>query len=170
MRICSKILLTLSAPEMNSIMKKLLSLVLLATVMFACEEGVVITVPAGSSYAFDMNANAVNSAQNNQTTVSQTVDVTTLVDEDSEQIESIKLDKLTYELSGYNNTSGDVVLMDLTISTKLNDTENPIMSLSGLVVENTGVVLAFEDCYPSSSLRVAWELTASIAQPTTGGG
>jgi len=136
-------------------MKKVLSLVLLVLMMSACEEGVVITVPASSSYSFTMPRNTINADANNEFSGSQTVDVTQFFDEDSEQIESIKLDKLVYEVSGYNNTSGDLVLMDLTIQTQLNGNTNDILIISGLVVENSGEVLAFEDGNPSSALSAA---------------
>lgn len=187
-------------------MKKVLSLVLLALMVFACEEGVVITVPASSSYSFTMPQSQINADPDNVFSGSQTVDITQFFNEDAEQIESIKLDKLVYEISGYNNTSGDLVLMDLTIQTRVNGNTNDILVISGLVVENTGEVLAFEDGNPSSALSAAqvaslesimdnlqpfemivtgdftqdidsdfdvsisWDITASVAQPSTGGG
>lgn len=186
-------------------MKKL-SIILLVLVVLACENGLVITVPASSSVSFTVPASQVNSDPDNVYSGSQEVDVTNFVDEDSEQIESIKLDKLVYEVSNYTNTSGDLVLMDLSIATRLNGTTTPILVISGLVVENTGEVLAFEDGNPNSALsaaqvaslesimdnlvpfdlivttdftqgidgdfdvRMAWDITVSVAQPAAGGG
>ena len=142
-------------PLYQSIMKKLLLLLLLA-VMMSCEDGVVITVPASSSVSFTMPANQINADPDNNYSASQTVDIANFVNEDAEQIESIKLDRLVYEVSGYNNTSGDLVLMDLTISTKLGENDpNDVLVITGLVVENTGEVLAFEDGNPSSALSAA---------------
>ncbi len=190
----------------RTIMKKVLSLVLLAFMVFACEEGVVITVPASSSYSFTMPQGQINSAPDNVFSGTQTIDITQFFNEDAEQIESIKLDKLVYEVSGYNNTSGDLVLMDLIIQTKVNGNTNDILTIFGLVVENTGEVIAFEDGNPASALSAAqvaslesimdnlqpfeitvtgdftqdvdddldisigWDITASVAQPSTGGG
>ena len=187
-------------------MRTVLSLVLLFLLDVACEEGVVIPVPAGDNINFIMSRSIVNSDPDNVLSAATTVDVTSFVNEDAEQIESIKLDKLTYEVSGYNNTSGNLVLMDLSIATRLNGTTTPILVISGLVVENTGTVLAFEDGNPSSALsaaqvaslesimdnltpfemvvtgdftdeidddfnvNLAWEVTVSVSQPTTGGG
>ena len=45
--------------------------------------------------------------------------------------------------------------MDLSIATRLNGTTTPILVISGLVVENTGIVLAFEDGNPESVLSAA---------------
>lgn len=95
-------------------MKRLLPFLLLLFV-FACEDGLIITVPASSSYTFSIPSSQVNAASDNVFTGSKEVDITQFFNEDAEQIESIKLDKLVYELSGYNNTSGGLVLMDLVI-------------------------------------------------------
>ena len=135
-------------------MKRLIALIILLT-LIACDEGVLITVPASSSVSFTMAANIVNSDPDNVQSASSQIDVAGFVNEDSEQIESIKLDKLTYELSRYNDTSGDIVLVDLSIATRLNGTTTPILVISGLVVENTGIVLAFEDGNPESVLSAA---------------
>lgn len=133
----------------------MLSLVMLVLLVFACEEGVVITVPASSSYSFTMPSSAINADADNIFSGSQEVDITQFFNEDAEQIESIKLDKLVYEVSGYNNTSGDLVLMDLIIQTRVNGNTNDILVITGLVVENTGEVLAFEDGNPESALSAA---------------
>lgn len=187
-------------------MKKVLSLALLFLVVMACEEGVVITVPASSSYAFTMPSSQINADPDNVYSGSQEVDITQFFNEDAEQIESIKLDKLVYEVSNYNNTSGNLVLMDLTIQTRINGNTTDILTIFGLVVENTGEVLAFEDGNPASALsaaqvaslesimdnlqpfemivtgdftddidgdfdvRIAWDITASVAQDTGTGG
>ncbi len=45
--------------------------------------------------------------------------------------------------------------MDLTIQTRLNGSTNHILIISGLVVENSGEVIAFEDGNPASSLSAA---------------
>ena len=186
-------------------MKRLLPLLLLLFV-FACEDGVVITVPASSSYTFSIPSSQVNADSDNFFSGSKEVDITQFFNEDSEQIESIKLDKLTYEVSGYNNTSGNLVLMDLTIQTKVNGTTTDVLTIFGLLVENTGEIIAFEDGNPASALSaaqvaslesimdnlqpfdmiisadftddidgdfdvsIAWDITASVAQPSTGGG
>ena len=185
-------------------MKKL-SIILLAIIVLACENGLVITIPASSSYSFNVDSSTVNSDPDNVASGSQQVDITQFFDENSEQIESIKLDKLVYEISNYNNTSGNLVLMDLTIQTRLNGNTNDILTIFGLVVENTGEVIAFEDGNPASALsaaqvaslesimdniepfdlivttdftddidsnmtvRIAWDITASVAQDTGGG-
>ncbi|OEK05427.1 hypothetical protein [Roseivirga misakiensis] len=186
-------------------MKKL-SLLLVLLIFMACEEGVIITVPASSSYSFTMPSSQINAADDNVFSGSQVVDITQFFNEDAEQIESIKLDKLTYEVSGYSNNSGNLVLMDLSIATRLNGTTTEILVITGLVVENTGEVIAFEDGNPASALSAAqvaslesimdnlqpfdiivtgdftddidgdfdvsisWDITASVAQPSTGGG
>jgi len=187
-------------------MRKVFSLVLLVLMASACEEGVVITVPASSSYSFTMPSSQINAASDNLFSGTQEVDITQFFNEDAEQIESIKLDKLTYEVSNYNNTSGNLVLMDLTIQTSVNGTTNDILTIFGLIVENTGEIIAFEDGNPASALsaaqvaslesimdnlqpfqmivtgdftddidgdfdvNIAWDITASVAQPSTGGG
>lgn len=43
--------------------------------------------------------------------------------------------------------------MDLTIQTRLNGSTNHILIISGLVVENSGEVIAFEDGNPASSCQ-----------------
>lgn len=136
-------------------MKKVFSLVLLLVFIFSCEEGVVITVPASSSYEFTVPSGIVNSDPDNIFEGSQTVDITQFFTEDSEQIESIKLDKLVYEVSGYDNNSNNVVLMDFKIQTKINGNVTDILVIEGLVVGNTGQVVAFEDGNPSSQLSAA---------------
>lgn len=136
-------------------MKKALSLVLLVLMVFACEDGVVITVPASSSYSFTIPNGPVNSQPDNLFSGTQTVDISQFFNEDAEQIESIKLDKLVYEVSGYDNSSGNVVLMDLKIQTSINGTTTDILVISGLLVENTGEIIAFEDGNPASALSAA---------------
>lgn len=135
-------------------MKKLLPFILLLFV-FACEDGINIVVPASSSVSFTLPKAEVNAANDNISSVTTSVDLTQFITEDAEQIESIKLDKFTYELSGYNNTSGGLVLMDLTIQTRLNGNTNDILTIFGLVVENTGKIIAFEDGNPESALSAA---------------
>ncbi|MFY0592840.1 hypothetical protein [Roseivirga sp.] len=186
-------------------MKKL-SLLLVLLLFMACEDGIIITVPASSSYSFAMPSSQINADPDNLFSGSETVDITQFFDEDAQQIESIKLDKLVYEVSNYENTSGNLVLMDLTIQTKVNGNTNDILTIFGLVVENTGEIIAFEDGNPASALSaaqvaslesimdnlepfemivtgdftddidgdfdisIAWDITASVAQPTSGGG
>ena len=135
-------------------MKRFFTLIILL-VLIACDEGLIITVPNQSSFPFTMLASAVNSDPDNVSTVSQEVDVSQFFNENSEQIESIKLNKLIYEISGYENTSGNLVLMDLTIQTRLDGNTNDILVLTGLVVENTGQVIAYEDGNPESALSAA---------------
>ncbi len=185
-------------------MKKCFSLMLLLVFALACEDGLIITVPASSSYSVNMPSSTINSSPDNLFEGSREVDITTFFTEDSEQIESIKLDKLIYEVSDYTNTSGNLVLMDLTIQTRLNGNTTDILVISGLVVENTGEVIAFEDGNPASALsaaqvaslesimdnlqpfeliikadftddvdgdftvKVAWDITASVSQDTGG--
>lgn len=185
-------------------MKKCFSLMLLMIFALACEDGVVITVPASSSYSVNMPSSVINAEPDNLFSGSREVDISQFFTEDSEQIESIKLDKLTYEVSDYVNTSGNLVLMDLTIQTSLNGTTTDILTIFGLVVENTGEIIAFEDGNPASALsaaqvaslesimdnlqpfeliikadftddvdgdftvKVAWDITASVTQDTGG--
>lgn len=185
-------------------MKKYFSLLLLMIFAMACEDGLVITVPASSSYSVNMPSSVINAEPDNLFSGSREVDISQFFTEDSEQIESIKLDRLIYEVSDYTNTSGDLVLMDLAIQTSLNGTTTDIMTIFGLVVENTGEVIAFEDGNPASALsaaqvaslesimdnlepfeliisadftddvdgdftvKVAWDITASVSQDTGG--
>lgn len=187
-------------------MKKFSIILLIVFALFSCENGLIIIVPASSSFDFTMPSAQINADPDNIVSVSQVVDVSTFFTEDSEQIESIKLDKMVYEVSNYNNTSGDLVLMDLLIQTELDGTTTDILVITGLVVENTGEILAFEDGNPNSALsaaqvaslesimdnvapfnlivtadctqavdgdfdvRVAWDISASVAQPADDGG
>lgn len=136
-------------------MKKYFSLLLLLVFAMACEDGLVITVPASSSYSVTMPSAAINAEPDNKFSGTREVDVSQFFTEDSEQIESIKLDKLIYEVSDYVNTSGNVVLMDLKIQTSINGTVTDILVVDGLLVENSGEVVAFEDGNPSSALSAA---------------
>lgn len=185
-------------------MKKCFSLLLLMIFALACEDGVIITVPASSSYSVNMPSSVINAEPDNLFSGSREVDISQFFTEDSEEIESIKLDKLTYEVSDYVNTSGNLVLMDFTVQTSLNGTTTDILAISGLVVENTGEVIAFEDGNPASALsaaqvaslesimdnlepfeliivadftddvdgdftvKIAWDITASVSQNTGG--
>ncbi len=135
-------------------MKKLIVFLLFLGLM-ACDEGIVITVPASASFTFNMPSSAINADADNIYSGSRTVDIGNFFNEDAEQIESIKLDKLVYELSGYENTSGDLVLMDFTIQTNINGSVTDILNITGLVVENTGKVIAYEDGNPSSVMSAA---------------
>lgn len=136
-------------------MKKKLLLLLVPLLFWACDEGVTITIPASSSYSFTMSSAVANADPDNLLSITQEVDVTSFLDENGEQIESIKLDKMVYEVSGYNNTSGNLVLMDLKIQTRLNGNTTDILTIFGLVVENTGEIIAFEDGNPASALSAA---------------
>ena len=139
--------------------KSLILTCLVATLIFfsSCEEDVTasISVPANFSVTFPVLAETVNADPDNLLSGSQTVDVANLVDADGNQIESIKIDKLTYELSGYNNTSGNFVLADITINTVVDGNDVPILAITGFIVENTGTLLLFEDGNPESALSAA---------------
>lgn len=188
----------------NALMKKYFSLLVLLIFAMACEDGVIITVPASSSYSVTMPSSVINSNADNFFSGSREVDITQFFSEDAEQIESIKLDKFTYEIADYTNTSGDVVMMDLAIQTRISGNTTEIMAVSGLVLANTGEVLAFEEGNPASLLnaaqvaslesimdnlepfelivtanfsgdvdgdftvKVAWDITASVSQDTGG--
>lgn len=132
---------------------------ILSLVLWSCEElgidPIKITVPAEASYSFDMPKVTINADDDNRATISETVDIANLIDENANQIESIKLDKMTYEVSGYDNTSGDVVLADIIIQTRANGNVTDILFLTGLVLENTGEIVAYEDGNPSSVLSAA---------------
>ena len=137
-------------------MRKVLPFIILLTAVFACEDGLLITSPASRDYTFTMPSGDINASATNAYSESREVDVTQFFSEESGTIESIKLDKLTYQVSGYNNTSGDVVLMDLLIETQLGTNDpNTVLNITGLVVENTGLVIAFEDGNPESALSAA---------------
>ena len=137
-------------------MRKLLSLGFLFVLFLSCDEGVVITSPTSRTFEFVLTDNEVNSDPNNEVVRERLVDVNQFFTEEGGQIESVKLDELKYTISGYNNTSGDVVLMDLKMETRINNGDpNPILQLTGLVVENTGEVIAFEDGNPESVLSAA---------------
>lgn len=136
-------------------MKKLLFLFVLALSVFACEDGIVIKVPTSFTVDYTLPSSAVNSEPNNQFSASREVDLVDFVSEDSEAIQSIKLDKLVYEVSNYNNTSGNVVTMDLIIQTRIDGNTTDILNLTGLVVGNSGEVVAFEDGNPTSLLSAA---------------
>lgn len=136
-------------------MKKYFSLMLLFVFAMACEDGVVISVPASSSYSFTMPSATINAQPDNLFAGSREVDVSSFFNEESERIESIKLDKFVYEVSDYDNTSGNVVMMDMSIGTRINGTTTDILTITGLVVGNTGEIVAFEDGNPASVLNAA---------------
>lgn len=135
-------------------MKKL-SLLLLVLLIAACDEGVVITVPVTSSISAVLPASVINAQADNLFEASEEVDISSLVNEESESIETIALDKLVYELSGYDNTSGNAVSIDLTIQTRIGTTITDILVLTDLLVGNTGVVVAYEEGVTGSLLSAA---------------
>lgn len=135
-------------------MKKL-SVLLLVLLIAACDEGLTIKIPASDSVSAVMPSSVINAEPNNLFEESKTVDLATLIDEDAQSIQSIKLDKLSYTVSGYDNTSSNGVMMDLTLQTRLGATITDILVVTGLVVANSGEIVAFEDGNPVSALNAA---------------
>ena len=71
-------------------MKKSLLLLALFFGLMACEDGgLIITVPASSSFDFTISRSVVNSDPDNVFSGSETVDITSFFNEDSEQIRAL---------------------------------------------------------------------------------
>ena len=87
----------------SRIMKKFIPFLALLLV-FACDDGLIIQVPASSSVSFTLPSAVVNADDNNAASVTEVVDLANFVTEDAEQIESIKLDKFVYEVKDYSYT------------------------------------------------------------------
>ncbi len=135
--------------------KTLLLLSIVSLALFGCgEAGVELDVTKGSTVTIQISRNLVNSDVDNFFSTTQTVN---FADDDFEEYigdaESVIIDKLTYQFKDYNNISGDLVLMDITLGT--GSPNNSILDVFGLVVENTGTVLAYETGNPESALSAA---------------
>ena len=136
-------------------MKKIVSLFILLLFALSCdEEGVLITVPSTGNYSFSINADEANAGVSNSFTTSRLVDPSALFAEDAELIKNIVLDRLTYEISGYSGTSGNPVVMNLRLATRLNDITTEVLSANGVNLQN-GLVTAFEKGKTSTSLSSA---------------
>lgn len=133
--------------------KKLYSLFFASLLLLGCGEvGIEFDVTKTSTVAYIVSASAVNAQPGNALSLSQAVNFASDdFDEYIEDAEAVKIDKLTFEFKGYDNTSGDVVLKNFSLVAD----DQSILSLTGLVVENTGVVLAYEDGNPASALSAA---------------
>uniref|UniRef100_UPI004048A375 hypothetical protein n=1 Tax=Roseivirga sp. TaxID=1964215 RepID=UPI004048A375 len=130
-------------------MKKNILFSLFLFLLFACDEGgLTIEVPATGSFDFAISSSQANSSPSNEFTNTRSIDPTALVNESSELIKSISLTKFTYNISGYSGTAP--VLMNLSLSTKLDGITTEVLSVSGVNLEN-GLVIAFERGNASSA-------------------
>ena len=123
--------------------------------MFACDEaGLIIQVPATGTFNFDIDSEVANASANRSLTNEVTIDPADLVNESAELIKSISLTKFTYGVSGYAASSAVPVLMNLSVSTRIEGATTVLLSVSGVPLIN-GVITAFEEDNEASVLTAA---------------
>jgi hypothetical protein len=136
-------------------MKKNILFSFLLIALFACDEtGLTIQIPATGTFDFNINSATANASTNNSFTDEKAIDPTTLVNEASESIKSISLTKFTYEISGYTSASSTPVLMNLSLSTRIDGTVTEILSVTGVTLSN-GIITAYEKGNTGSALSAA---------------
>jgi hypothetical protein len=136
-------------------MKKNILFTFLLFGLFACDQGGLITqVPATGTFNFNVDSEAANASANRSLTNEGTIDPADLVNESAELSKSISLTKFTYGVSGYVVSSTVPVVMNLSVSTRIDGATHPLLSVSGMPLID-GVITAFEKDNEASVLTAA---------------
>lgn len=135
----------------------LLAFSVISILFYGCgEAGFESDISKNTEATFTIESARVNDLQDNNLEVSESFDFAN--DEFGDYIddaESFRIGKLSYEISDYSNTSGDVVSVDFVLSVTNSGTDREILTISDLTIENTGVVLVYEEGNTTSLLSAS---------------
>lgn len=133
-------------------MKKVVSLFLIVLLVACGDDALTITVPASSSYSYNVTASAVNASQALTFSDERNINPGQIFTETSEQIKSITLNKMTYSISEYQNDPAESELVTITIQSRVGGNVNDLAQVTDLTLDNIQEGLLFEEGNTASIL------------------
>ncbi len=136
----------------TNMMKKIASLFLVMLLVACGDDALVITIPASSSFSYNVPASAVNASQTLEFSDEANIDPGQIFTETAEQIKSIALNKMTYDISGYQNDPAEIELVTIIIESRVSGAVNELARITDLPLLNVQDGLLFEEGNPTSIL------------------
>lgn len=133
-------------------MKKVFFLFILSFLVACGDEGVTITVPASSSYSYNVLASTVNASNTFEFSAEREVDPGQIFTQAAEQIKSITLNRMVYSISGYENDPQEAETVSIVIQSRVGANTNDLAELTDISLENVQEALLFEEGNSASIL------------------